>query len=216
MLQIAFEHEPTEILCLGAHSDDIEIGCGGTILRLVGSFPGLKIAWAVLSAEGQRAEEARASSARFLDGVARADVRVEHFRDGFFPYEGGAIKEWFEEMKHGVSPDLILTHSGRDSHQDHRLVSQLTWNTFRDHTILEYEIPKYDGDFSSPNAYIPLDKETCLRKSGIILECFSSQNSRHWFDEETFMAVMRLRGVESRSTTGYAEGFFAKKLVLGL
>lgn len=216
MLQLTFEARPRHVLCLGAHSDDIEIGCGGTVLKLVKSWPDLEITWVVLSGDEERSKEARATSSTFLEGAARAKVQVEHFRDGFFPYQGRELKEWFEELKSDLSPDLILTHSRLDLHQDHRIVSELTWNTFRDHTILEYEVPKYDGDFSPQNVFVPLGRDVCQAKVSNILEGFPSQAERDWFDEETFMSVLRLRGMESRSASGYAEAFIARKLSLGL
>jgi LmbE family N-acetylglucosaminyl deacetylase len=202
------------ILCLGAHSDDIEIGCGGTVLTLIASHLGVEFDWAVLSAAGKRRKEAEAGAAAFLSGAARKSVTVKDFRDGYFPYFGGEIKDWFEELKKSVEPDLIFTHHRRDLHQDHRLVSELTWNTFRDHLILEYEIPKYDGDLGAPNVFIPLDEQISAAKSKIILEHFRSQADNGWFTAETFLALMRLRGVESNAPAGYAEAFYGRKLVI--
>jgi LmbE family N-acetylglucosaminyl deacetylase len=204
------------VLCLGSHADDLEIGCGGTLMTLVRSNPSVCVKWIVFSAVEERAKEARTSAARFLEGAAAADIRVESFRDGFFPYGGGDIKQYFEELKRGYSPDLIFTHYRDDRHQDHRLISDLTWNTFRHHLILEYEIPKYDGDFGSPNTFVPLDEDTCRRKARSILELFRTQHDRQWFTEDTFLAVLRLRGVEAASPTGYAEAFFCRKAVFDL
>jgi len=202
-----------EVLALGAHSDDIEIGCGGTLLRLAQAVPELKVTWVVLSAAGDRGNEARAGAEAFLQGVAEAEIEVERFQDAFFRY-GPEVKEYFEGLKAKVSPDLILTHHGSDLHQDHRLVAELTWNTFRDHLILEYEIPKYDGDLGSPNVFVHLDEETCRRKVEALLACFPSQGEKPWFGGDVFRALLRLRGMESRSPSGLAEAFYGRKLVL--
>jgi LmbE family N-acetylglucosaminyl deacetylase len=206
--------KPLRVLCLGAHSDDIEIGCGGTVLALIAQVPCVEVAWVVLSGTGPRAEEARRSAALFLHGALKANVAVRDFRDGFFPYEGGRLKEYFEELKGAPGPDVIFTHHRADRHQDHRLVSDLTWNTFRDHLILEYEIPKYDGDLGRPNCYVPLDDAHCRTKVRHLLDAFPSQRDRRWFTEETFRALLRLRGVECASPTGYAEAFHAHKWTL--
>ncbi len=207
--------ERLEVLCLGAHPDDIEIGCGGTLLRLARERPGLHVHWIVLSGEGDRLAEAHRGAELFLGDVEH-DVLVEGFRDGFFPYVGSRVKEFFEELKGRVSPDLIFTHFRGDRHQDHRTVSDLTWNTFRDHLILEYEVPKYDGDLGRPNCYVPLDERTCRDKAEKLMTAFPTQAGRHWFDESTFLGLMRLRGLESRSPGGFAEAFHGHKLRLGL
>lgn len=203
-----------KVLCLGAHSDDIEIGCGGTVLELVRSYPGIEFDWVVLSASGPRRAEAEAGAAAFLSGAGRAQVVLEEYRDGFFPYEGGRIKDRFVELKRKVDPDLILTHHRADLHQDHRLVSELTWNTFRDHLILEYEIPKYDGDLGAPNVFSRLDEQTCAAKIGNILAHFRSQAANSWFTADTFRGLMRLRGIESTAPSGYAEAFYGRKIIL--
>ena len=205
---------PLRVLAVGAHADDIEIGCGGTILRLVAEHPGLSVDWLVLSGLGQRAEEATDSAAAFLEGAGETRVTVEGFRDGFFPYDGAAVKERFERLKAEVDPDLILTHRLEDRHQDHRLVSELTWNTWRDHLILEYEIPKYEGDLGQPNLFVPLVTEVCERKLELLRKGFPSQAGRDWFTDDTFWSMLRLRGLESRSPSRYAEAFHARKLVL--
>lgn len=207
---------PLRVLCLGAHSDDIEIGAGGTILRLLRERPGSVVDWVVFSGEGRRAEEAEASAGRFLEAAGDRRVIVHGFADGFFPFRGAEIKKTFEAMKEWPAPDVIFTHDAQDRHQDHRLVWELTWNTFRDHLILQYEIPKYDGDLTTPNLYVPLDSATAQRKASTLMEVFESQRDRHWFDEETFLGLMRLRGVESASPAGYAEGFHVRKAVLDL
>jgi LmbE family N-acetylglucosaminyl deacetylase len=200
------------ILCLGAHSDDIEIGCGGSLLRLLREHDKVEVLWIVLSADGQRALEARSSAELFLAGAKKKEVRIEKFRDGFFPYHGGRIKDYFEGLKKEISPDLIFTHFRGDFHQDHRLVSELTWNTFRNHFILEYEVIKYDGDLGKPNVYITLDKDICTRKIDIILESFNSQAGRNWFTGDSFSAILRLRGIEISAER--AEGFYGRKVSL--
>lgn len=205
---------PLKLLCLGSHSDDIEIGCGGTILRLGSLIEEFEIVWIVFGASGEREQEARKSAALFSARAKRSEVMVESFRDGFFPYEGTQIKTYFETLKQKISPDLIFTHNRRDAHQDHRLIAELTWNTFRDHLILEYEIPKYDGDLGQPNLFIPLDKDIYEKKVGYVMSTFQSQRCKHWFREETFLSLMRLRGMECNAPSGYAEGFYARKLTL--
>ena len=214
MLNIAFDREALahlRILCLGAHSDDIEIGCGGTVLRLLEDHPGAHVRWVVFGAQGTRADEAKGSASRFLQGADHADVVVKAFRDGFFPYAGAEIKQSFEEMKSQFDPDLILTHYRSDQHQDHRVVSELTWNTYRNHLILEYEIPKYDGDFGVPNFFVPLRETTVREKTDNLLECFPSQKGKSWFTEDAFLAVLRLRGIECNAPHKYAEAFYCRK-----
>jgi LmbE family N-acetylglucosaminyl deacetylase len=203
------------VLCLGAHCDDIEIGAGGTVARLVEEHPGLSVTWVVFCSTDLRAREARASAEAMLAGVKAKDIVVKAFRDGFLPYQGGEVKEAFEALKIRATPDLILTHYRGDLHQDHRLVSELTWNTFRDHFILEYEIPKFDGDLGAPGVFVPLDEAQVRRKTDHVLRSFPSQAARSWFTEETFRAILRLRGVESNAPGGYAEAFYCRKLILG-
>jgi LmbE family N-acetylglucosaminyl deacetylase len=202
------------VLCLGAHADDIEIGCGGTLLKLTDRQPGLGVTWVVFSAEGQRAREARRSAAALLRRVKRKEIIVKTFRDGFFPSEAAAIKDVFEELKDRVAPDLILTHQGHDLHQDHRLIAELTWNTFRRHLVLEYEIPKYDGDLGAPAVFVPLPDALARRKVRHILRHFGSQKRRAWFTDDLFLSLLRLRGMEAPATTRYAEAFYCRKLVL--
>jgi len=204
------------ILCLGAHPDDIEIGCGGTVLALIEQFRNVAVDWVVFSSTPEREREARASADAFLAAAKENTVVVKSFRDGFFPYVGGEIKEEFERLKLTCAPDLVLTHYRHDLHQDHRLISELTWNTFRNHLILEYEIPKYDGDLGAPNLFLPLDESTCRRKIDYILDAFRSQADKPWFSREVFTAVLRLRGMEANSPTAYAEGFYCRKAVLGM
>jgi LmbE family N-acetylglucosaminyl deacetylase len=202
------------VLLVGAHSDDIEIGAGGTVLRLVEAVKPLSLVWLVLSATDARAAEATASAGAFVGQGPDCRVIVKSFRDGFFPWIGDQIKETFEELKSEFSPDLIIAPRRDDAHQDHRLVAELTWNTFRNHLILEYEIPKYDGDLASPNVFVPLDEATACRKVDLLLKSFPSQHQRSWFDADTFWSILRLRGLEANSPTRYAEGFYVRKLVL--
>jgi LmbE family N-acetylglucosaminyl deacetylase len=203
---------PLKILCLGAHADDIEIGCGGTILQLAGQYPNCIFHWVVFSANGIRAKEAEQAASLFA-GSAAIRPRIKSFKDGFMPFQGAEIKGVFEELKE-ISPDLIFTHNRRDAHQDHRLLAELTWNTFRNHMILEYEIPKYDGDLGQPEVFVPLALATCNVKVAYIVETFQSQRNKNWFRSETFLALMRLRGMECNSPSGYAEAFYARKLTL--
>jgi LmbE family N-acetylglucosaminyl deacetylase len=202
---------PKRILALGAHPDDIEIGCGGTILRLIAERHSLEVLWVVFSGTPERAAEARASASAFLEGVLTTRVVVRDYRDGFLPYSGSAVKDEFETLKREFSPDLVFTHYRDDRHQDHRLISELTWNTWRDHFILEYEIPKYDGDFGSPNFFASLPTPTLDRKIGLLFEHFASQGGKPWFTADLFRAVARIRGMESAAPEGFAEGFYGRK-----
>jgi LmbE family N-acetylglucosaminyl deacetylase len=208
------ETGPFVILCLGAHSDDIEIGCGGTLLQLKKTLPRLRFHWVVLSASGARGDEAAKAAELFSAGCEK-EVVLNAFQDGFMPYKGGEVKDFFEEMKARVNPDLIFTHWQGDAHQDHRLVSELTWNTFRNHLILEYEIPKYDGDVGRPNVFVSLETPLYEHKVDYLFETFQSQREKSWFARETFLGLMRIRGMESNSPSGYAEAFHARKVVLG-
>jgi LmbE family N-acetylglucosaminyl deacetylase len=202
------------VLCLGAHGDDIEIGAGATLLRLVRECSGARVIWVVLGGAGQRGEEARASAARFLEGAGAAEVVLGEFRDGHYPQQWGEIKAFLETLTR-FAPDLVLTHYGRDLHQDHRVVSELTWNTFRDQTILEYEIPKWDGGLGSPNVFVAASVADADAKIAILTECFPSQGGKDWFDDMTFRGLMRLRGLECRAAERLAEAFYARKLLLG-
>jgi len=205
--------DPLVVLCLGAHSDDIEIGCGGTLLHLKQTMPQLRFHWVVLSAAGNRGREAAKAADLFTSGCEK-QLALKDFRDGFLPYSGGVVKDFFEELKGQVNPDLIFTHWQRDAHQDHRLISELTWNTFRNHLILEYEIPKYDGDIGRPHVFVPLESPLYQRKVDYLLEAFETQRGKPWFAPETFLGLMRIRGMESNSPSGYAEAFYARKLVV--
>ena len=205
MLRLELGNEQLRVLAIGAHADDIEIGCGATLLRLAARA---EQHWLILSASAERAAEARMSAAAF-----GADVEVHAFRDAFFRY-GGEVKEFFEELKGRFEPDLILTHHDADRHQDHRLVAELTWNTFRDHLIFEYEVPKYDGDLGRPNVFVPLEEAQAHRKVDLLLESFPSQGEKRWFTSDVFMGLMRLRGMECNSPSGLAEAFYARKLSL--
>ena len=206
--------EARRVLCLGAHADDIEIGCGGTLLRLLENPEGLDVYWVVLCSNQARAREAELSAKTFLRKARRKTIVVKSFRDGFLPYLGAAVKESFEDLKQSIEPDVIFTHFRNDLHQDHRLVSELTWNTFRSHLIMEYEIPKYDADLCSPNVFVPLSRAVCRRKIQWILRFFATQRNKHWFSEDLFYGLLRLRGVEAASPTGFAEAFHCRKLLL--
>jgi len=201
------------VLTLGAHADDIEIGCGATLLVLTRSHA-LDVTWVVLSAHGDRDAEARASAEAFLANAAASSIECHGFRDGYFPYVGGEVKDLFEELKARIEPDLIFTHTRHDLHQDHRLVCELTWNTWRDHLILEYEIPKYDGDLGAPNLFVPVSRELALEKTRLLATAFESQRGKSWFDDDLFLGLMRVRGMEARSPSGYAEAFHCRKVSL--
>lgn len=215
-------HLPTKpdarlkLLCLGAHSDDIEIGCGGLILSLLKRYKAVEVDWVVFSAPPGRDREARRAAGMFLKGAASTRVVLKTFRDGFFPFEGAEVKTVFEALKREVAPDLVLTHYRDDRHQDHRLLSDLTWNTFRHHWILEYEIPKFDGDLGVPNCFVPLSQAVCDRKVKYLEAAFGSQRDKHWFTAETFKGLMRLRGMECRAPDGYAEAFYSRKLAVSI
>lgn len=210
MLHVPLE-KARNLLFLGAHADDIEIGCGGTILQLVQANPRRNILWVVFSAEGKRRSEARSSAALFLKGAKQSRVVIKQFPTSFFPVEQEAIKSYFETLRKSFEPDLVFTHYREDRHQDHRLLSDLSWNTFRDHMILEYEIPKYDGDLASPNLFVPFSAAVARRKTKALAQAFPSQREKHWFAEETFLGLMRLRGMECASR--YAEAFYCRKIV---
>jgi LmbE family N-acetylglucosaminyl deacetylase len=219
MLPLSLARDPSgplELLFLGAHCDDIEIGCGGTILQLLAQRPHAQVTWVVFSSDVVREQEARAGAARFLgDAAGRARVVVRQFRDGYFPYQGAEVKQCFDELRKDVDPDVIFTHHRDDRHQDHRTISDLTWNTWRRHLILEYEIPKYDGDLGTPNLYSPLPQAVVERKARIIREVYCSQAAKDWMSEDTFLSIARLRGIESGARERHAEAFHCRKLVLG-
>ncbi len=215
MLDVTLGHgkEPRCVLLIGAHCDDIEIGCGGTILEMVDRWPGTRFVWVAVCSGGDRAAETQAAAAAFLAGANNPSVRIGTFRGSYLPYDGAAVKDFFETLK-SEAPDLIFTHYRMDLHQDHRVVNELTWNTFRNHLILEYEIPKFDGDLGIPNVFVPLTRAQLRRKADVLLECFPSQRSRDWFTRDTFEAIARLRGVECKALEGYAEAFYGRKLSL--
>lgn len=202
------------VLALGAHCDDIEIGCGGTLLRLAAEVPCLYLTYVVFSADDQREAEARASVGALVNGGIPPTIAVHRFRDGYLPTRAAAVKDAFEELKAGPAPDVVFTHYRADAHQDHRIVGELTWQTFRDALILEYEVPKYDGDLGAPNFFVPLADETSRRKVDHLLGHFPSQHGNHWFSAETFRGLMRLRGIESNAPDGWAEAFYARKVVI--
>jgi LmbE family N-acetylglucosaminyl deacetylase len=213
-LRVASPGERASILCIGAHSDDIEIGVGGTIIDWIATGLVLDVHWCVLSAAGMRGEEAKASAGAFLEGASSVTLHLAEFRDSYFPYEGSAIKEWMAEMSKQINPDVVFTHRSTDAHQDHREISQITSNLFRDHLILEYEIPKWDGDLERSKIYMPLTENAMERKIELLLNHFGSQRSKDWFDGETFRGLARLRGLECRAPGRYAEAFSVKKLTL--
>lgn len=215
MDQLLLNHTPAQpfrVLCLGAHCDDIEIGCGATMLRLAATVPNLRVRWVTFSGSARRQDEARRAADLFLAGVDERRVDLHGFRESFLPMQWGAVKEVFERIKADFQPSLVFTHLKTDAHQDHRVVSELTWNTFRDHLILEYEIPKYEGDLDNPNLFVPVDRIQAERKVAAVLSCFQSQHGRPWFDESTFLGLLRLRGVACNA--GFAEGFHARKMVV--
>ena len=206
---------PLTVLCLGAHADDIEIGCGGTLLKMIKQNPNVSVHWVVFSATPPRAREAKHSAGIFLKDAHAKKVVIKRFRDSYFPFMGNQIKKFVQQLGAQLKPDLVFTHHRRDLHQDHRLIAELTWNAFRNHLILEYEIPKYDGDMGSPNAYVHLDKSTAEHKVQHICDAFKTQKSKQWFGADTFLALLRLRGLESNSPSKYAEAFYCPKMLLG-
>jgi len=216
MLKLNFAEKSNSfyhVLCLGAHCDDIEIGCGGTILKLIEKYPNLVFFWIVFSSNPQREQEAYESAKQFLKGAKVKKIAIANFRDGFLPFMAIEVKEVFESLKQEFQPDLIFTHCRHDLHQDHRLISDLTWNTFRNHLILEYEIPKYDGDLGNPNFFVHLDPSICRSKTQHILNSFQTQVGKQWFTEETFLSILRLRGIESNAPEKYAEAFYCRKVI---
>lgn len=215
MLSVKFadRSEGLRVLCLGAHCDDIEIGCGGTIMKLADKYGIQQLLWLVFTSSDERAAEAKKSAEHFAQDCKKKEIIIKDFKDGFLPYDARQVKLSLEELK-PFNPDIIFTHYRHDLHQDHRTVCELTWSTFRNHLIFEYEIPKYDGDLGSPNCYVIIDEGAARKKVQIIMDCFQSQAKRQWFDEETFFSLMRLRGVESASPTRYAEGFYVRKTVV--
>jgi LmbE family N-acetylglucosaminyl deacetylase len=216
MLSLSFpqssSRQPLRVLCLGAHCDDIDIGCGGTLLKLLAEQRRVEVTWVSFSAAGPRGVELKASARRFLRKAQRSEVITYDFRDSFFPAQYQAVKEAFVALRKRVDADVVFTHERDDLHQDHRIVSELTWNAFRNHLVLEYEIPKYDGGLTTPNAYVPLDAGHVEGKVRALMSCYRSQLARSWFTPETFRALMRIRGIEAGCA--WAEGFHANKLCL--
>jgi LmbE family N-acetylglucosaminyl deacetylase len=211
---LQLDHRRLNILCIGAHADDIEIGCGGTILKLLHTHPGSRVVWVVLTARGSRRKEAVKSAAAFLRGAESTKLITKSFRESYLPYQGKEVKEYFDTLPQVIDPDLIFTHYRHDLHQDHRVVCELTWNTYRRHQILEYEIPKYDGDLGQPNLFVSLSDEIVESKARLLMEGFATQRSKQWFTEDTFFSLLRIRGIESPKSTKYAEAFYARKVVL--
>lgn len=217
MLKFGFDIDrdrPLKVLCFGAHSDDIEIGCGGTILRLLSEYRHVEVIWVVCAAVGMRKDEALTGANSFLMGATKYELIMESFKDGYFPYIGAEIKDFFEGVEKRPPPDLIFTHYRHDRHQDHRVISDLTWNTYRNHLILEYEIVKYDGDIGIPNFYVTLEQKSCQKKIVQIVETFNTQADHRWFTKDTFWSILRLRGVECNAPEGYAEAFYCRKTVI--
>jgi LmbE family N-acetylglucosaminyl deacetylase len=212
-LQLQTKGARLKVLCMGAHSDDIEIGCGGAILRIAEQYPDCEFYWVVFNAIGERESEARRAADLFAGARLRSPL-LKTFKDGFMPFVGSEVKAVFENELKQLSPDLVFTHNGNDAHQDHRLICQLTWNTFREHFILEYEIPKYDGDMGRPNLFVPLTQEQYQKKVANIMEAFQTQHGKPWFQPETFLSLMRLRGMECNAPSGYGEAFYCRKVVL--
>jgi LmbE family N-acetylglucosaminyl deacetylase len=212
MLRLALPQGPLRLLCLGAHADDIEIGCGGTVLRLLAEHPKSRVDWVVFSGEGARQAEAEASARDFLDAAGERAVRVLGFRDGFFPSQWAEIKETFEGLKSELDPTVVLTHWKDDAHQDHRTLAELTWNTWRRHLVLEYEIPKMEGDIGNPSVFVPLEDGIVGRKLDLLMRHFGSQRSKTWFSEETFRALLRLRGINAGAH--WAEAFHCRRLLV--
>ena len=214
-LGLAQPGKPLSVLCLGAHSDDIEIGAGATILQWITSGVELHLHWCVFSAIGPRRAEAEGSAKAFAEGAASLTLELGEAKDSYFPYQGAEVKSWLEGVKKQVSPDLVFTHLREDAHQDHRVVSQLTWNAFRDHLILEYEIPKWDGDLGRPNCYMPVSEAALGKKTELLEEHFGTQRSKDWFDADTFRGLARVRGIECRARERFAEAFVMRKACLG-
>lgn len=214
MLKSQFENKDRlKILCLGAHSDDIEIGCGGTLLKLIADKPKAQFHWIVFSGNENRKKEAQQSASAFLKEIESKKIEIYSFKESYFPFIGSEIKDCFEKLKTEYNPDIIFTHCNNDAHQDHLLISKLTWNTFRDHLIIEYEIPKYDGDLGTPNLYVHLDESLVKRKTNYLRDFFKTQKEKAWFSKKNFRSIMRIRGIESNSPTGYAEAFYCRKIV---
>lgn len=216
MLGLGFDigDRPLRVLCIGAHCDDIEIGCGATLATLARGEAEAVVDWVILSGTEQRQGESRAAMRALLGDAARGQLLFGDFEDGRFPAEYGRLKDFFEELKSLEVPDLILTHERDDRHQDHRICNEMVWSTFRDQVVLEFEIPKWDGGLGNPSVYVPVTREAAGLKVDALLSCHGSQRHRDWFTRSTFESLMRLRGIECRATAGLAEAFHARKLVL--
>lgn len=215
-LPFAYRGQRLSILCLGAHSDDIEIGAGGTILHMISGGALLDVHWCVMSSSNDRAMEAHASAQEFLAGASSANIEIAQFEDSYFPSQTRELKTWLNALRDRVAPDIIFTHARHDAHQDHREINQLTTNVFRDHLVLEYEIPKWDGDLTERNVYVSLTAEIMQRKTELLLKHFGTQRSKDWFDADTFRGLARLRGIECRAQSGFAEAFTTRKLMIGM
>jgi LmbE family N-acetylglucosaminyl deacetylase len=199
------------VLALGAHPDDIEIAAGGTLLSLAERHPGLHVRYVVMTGTPERQVEARAAARAFTPG-AELEVETYDLPDGRLPAVWGQVKEIMADLARSVRPDVILAPSPADAHQDHRTVGEIVPTAFRDQLYLGYEVPKWDGDLARPNTYFPLTDATARRKVELLDKCYPSQHGRDWWDEETFLALARLRGIECRSR--YAEAFTSAKLIV--
>ncbi len=202
---------PLSVLVVGAHPDDIEIGAGGTLLNLSDSQPGLRVHYVVLTGTPQRQEEARAAAESFLSG-ADLTVDLHALPEGRLPAVWADVKDVLEDVARTCAPDLILAPSSHDAHQDHRTIGEIIPTVFRDGLSLSYEIPKWDGDFGRPSLYVALSSQTARRKVELLHKCYPSQSARDWWDDEVFLGLARLRGMECRA--GYAEGFTCSKATL--
>jgi LmbE family N-acetylglucosaminyl deacetylase len=198
------------VLCIGAHCDDIEIGCGATLRRIARDNPACRIVWAIFAGNETREHESRAAAQALL-GEQRAQLQFMKFRESHFPSQFDAVKAAMESLK-GLQPSVVFTHYLHDRHQDHKLLAELTWNTFRNHLVLEYEIPKFEGDLGAPNVFFEASHEDTEHKINMLMSCFASQLSRSWFTPDTFRALLRIRGIECVAGSGYAEAFHGRKL----
>jgi LmbE family N-acetylglucosaminyl deacetylase len=213
-LDLGIRGRALRLLCLGAHSDDLEIGCGATVLQWLSAYRAVEVTWGVMSASGQRENEAQVSANVLLRAASRKKIVLHKLPDGHFPAHFGEAKKAFETLKAAEKPDVILTHRLEDRHQDHRLIAELTWQTWRSHLILEYEVPKYEGDLGQPNLFVPVPARVGKRKVAHLMRHFASQRSRAWFAPRTFFGLMHVRGAECRAPSGFAEAHYLRKAVL--
>jgi LmbE family N-acetylglucosaminyl deacetylase len=203
---------PLRVLCLGAHSDDIEIGCGGTVMQWLRDGAALDVTWVVCSAPDTRRTEATRSAQALLRGAARRRIVIGDLEDSHFPSQMRELKAFCRQIRDEDKADVVFTHHVDDLHQDHRALAEVTWQTWRDHLVLEYEIPKFEGDLGRPNAFVPLEGSVARRKVDHLMRHFGTQRSKDWFRASTFEALMALRGIECRAADGMAEAFHARKV----